>query len=113
MELEELEGVGATIAEKLKEAGYGSVEAVAAASHGELKEVGLGEATAIKIIASARESLQMGFESGLDVLEKRKQIGKLTTGSTEFDKLFGGGIETQAITEFFGKFGSGQFRNTS
>ncbi len=108
MELEELEGVGATIAEKLKEAGYGSVEAVAAASHGELKEVGLGEATAIKIIASARESLQMGFESGLDVLEKRKQIGKLTTGSTEFDKLFGGGIETQAITEFFGKFGSGK-----
>jgi len=108
MELEELEGVGATIAEKLKEAGYASVEAVAAASHGELKELGLGEATAIKIIASARESLQMGFESGLDVLEKRKQIGKLTTGSTEFDKLFGGGIETQAITEFFGKFGSGK-----
>jgi DNA repair protein RadA len=108
MELEELEGVGASIAEKLKEAGYASVEAIAAASPGELKEVGLGEATAIKIIASARESLQMGFESGLDVLEKRKQVGKLTTGSKEFDKLFGGGIETQAITEFFGKFGSGK-----
>lgn len=108
MDLEELDGVGESIAEKLKEAGYSSVEAIAAASPGELKEIGVGEATAIKIISSAREGLQMGFESGLDVLEKRKQVGKLTTGSGEFDKLFGGGIETQAITEFFGKFGSGK-----
>ena len=108
MELEELDGVGESIAEKLKETGYPTVEAIAAASPGELKEIGVGEATAIKIIASARQNLQMGFESGLDVLEKRKQVGKLTTGSSEFDKLFGGGIETQAITEFFGKFGSGK-----
>lgn len=108
MDLEELDGVGESIAEKLKEAGYSSVEAIAAASPGELKEIGVGEATAIKIISSAREGLQMGFESGLEVLEKRKQVGKLTTGSGEFDKLFGGGIETQAITEFFGKFGSGK-----
>ncbi|MFH1788548.1 MAG: DNA repair and recombination protein RadA [Candidatus Altiarchaeota archaeon] len=108
MELEELDGVGASIAEKLKEAGYSSAEAIAAASPGELKEIGVGEATAIKIINSAREGLQMGFESGLEVLEKRKQVGKLTTGSTEFNNLFGGGIETQAITEFFGKFGSGK-----
>jgi DNA repair protein RadA len=108
MELEELEGVGDTIAEKLREAGFSSVEAIAAASIGELKEVGLGESTAAKIIASARSSLQMGFESGLEVLEKRKQIGKLTTGSKEFNNLFGGGIETQAITELFGMYGSGK-----
>ena len=108
MDLDDLDGVGATIAEKLRESGYSSVEAIAAASPGELKEIGVGEATAIKIIASARENLQMGFESGLDVLEKRKLVGKLSTGSVEFNKLFGGGIETQAITEFFGKFGSGK-----
>lgn len=108
MELEELEGVGESIAEKLREFGFSSIEAIAAASIGELKEVGVGEATAIKIIASARSSLQMGFESGLEILEKRKQVGKLTTGSTEFDKLFGGGIETQAITELFGMYGSGK-----
>ena len=108
MELEELSGVGESIAEKLKEAGYGSVEAIACASTGELKDLGLGEATAAKIIQAARESLNMGFESGLEYLAKREQIGKLTTGSKEFDKLFGGGIETQAITELFGKFGSGK-----
>lgn len=108
MELEELPGVGQSIAEKLKETGYDSVEAIAAAATSELKDIGVGEATAVKIIAAARESLKMGFESGLDVLAKREQVGKLTTGSKEFDKLFGGGVETQAITEFFGKFGSGK-----
>jgi DNA repair protein RadA len=108
MELEDLEGVGETIAEKLREAGYATLESIAAATLGELKELGLGEASAQKIISSARSSLQMGFESGLDYLEKRKQVGKLTTCSEELNNLFGGGIETQAITEFFGKFGSGK-----
>ncbi len=108
MELEELPGVGETIAEKLREAGYDSVEAIAAASIGELKEVGIGEASAIKMVSAARESLKMGFESGLDVLKRRESIGKLTTGSKELDALLGGGVETQAITEFFGKFGSGK-----
>ncbi|HHQ45178.1 MAG TPA: DNA repair and recombination protein RadA, partial [Candidatus Altiarchaeales archaeon] len=92
----------------LKEAGYYSVEAVAAASTGELKDVGLGEASAIKIINAARENMQMGFETGLDVLAKREHIGKLTTGSKELDAVFGGGIESQAITELYGKFGSGK-----
>lgn len=108
MEIEDLEGVGEAIAEKLKEAGYATVESIATASAGELKDLGLGEASAQKIINAARQSLQMGFESGLEYLEKRKQVGKLTTGSKELDNLFGGGIETQAITEFFGKFGSGK-----
>ncbi len=108
MELEELSGVGATIAEKLRESGYGSIEAVACATTGELKDVGIGEASAVKIIQAARESLHMGFETGLDVLAKRENVGKITTGSKELDKLFGGGVETSAITEFFGKFGSGK-----
>ncbi|MBD3387487.1 MAG: DNA repair and recombination protein RadA [Candidatus Altiarchaeales archaeon] len=108
MDIEELPGVGATIAEKLREAGYDSVEAIAAAATAELKDVGVGDATAVKIIAAARESLKMGFETGLDVLAKRDLVDKISTGSKEFDILFGGGIETQAITEFFGKFGSGK-----
>lgn len=108
MDIKDLDGVGESIAEKLKESSYKTVEAIAAASISELKGAGVGEATAIGIIQSARDSLNMGFESGLDVLEKRRQIGKLTTGSKELDSMFGGGIETQAITELFGGFGSGK-----
>ncbi len=108
MDLEDLDGVGDSIAEKLREAGYTTIEAIATASIGELVDAGLTQDRAKKVIESARGSLEMGFESGLEILEKRKQIGKLTTGSKEFDKLFGGGIETQAITELFGQFGSGK-----
>ncbi|MFH1054486.1 MAG: DNA repair and recombination protein RadA [Candidatus Altiarchaeota archaeon] len=108
MEIEELPGVGESIAEKLKEAGFISIESIACATTGELKDLGIGEASAVKIVKAARDSLQMGFESGLDVLAKRELIGKITTGSKELDKLLGGGVETQAITEVFGKFGSGK-----
>lgn len=108
MEIEELPGVGAKVAEKLREGGYDSLEAIAAASIAELKDLGLGDSSAIKIINSARENLHMGFESGLEFLKKRENVGKLTTGSRELDSLLGGGVETQAITELFGKFGSGK-----
>ncbi|HDH40917.1 MAG TPA: DNA repair and recombination protein RadA [Candidatus Altiarchaeales archaeon] len=109
MEIEELPGIGKSIAEKLRDSGYSTVEAIAAASIGELKDVGLGESSAIKIVNAAKEAVGgMGFESGLDVLKKRKLVGKLSTNSKELDALLGGGIETQAITELFGKFGSGK-----
>ena len=79
------------------------------ATPGELKDAaGMGESIAMKVINAARESLQMGFMTGIEVLEKRKTLRKITTGSPTLDELLGGGIETQAITEFFGEFGSGK-----
>ncbi len=112
MEIDELPGVGEKVAEKLKEAGFDSLEAIAAASISELKDLGLGEASVSKIIKAAKDGIknapQMGFETGLDALKKRELIGKITTGSDELNKLLGGGVETQAITELYGQFGSGK-----
>jgi DNA repair protein RadA len=68
----------------------------------------IGEATAEKIIQSARSQLDMGFKSAADILERRKEVGRITTGSKSLDALIGGGVETQAITECFGAFGSGK-----
>ncbi len=48
----------------------------------------------------------MGFESADKLAEKRKLVGRITTGSKEVDTLIGGGIETQSITEIYGKFAS-------
>ena len=63
-EIEKLTGVGEKTAEKMKEAGYNDYMSIAAASSGELVgSVGVGENTANRIIASAREALNMGFES--------------------------------------------------
>jgi DNA repair protein RadA len=103
----ELPGVGPQSAEKLIQAGYKTIESIAAASPMELVEVaGLGELTAGKAIAAARDSLEMGFETAEKILERRKNIGKITTGSKELNNLIGGGFETQAITEIYGQFSS-------
>ena len=108
--LEELPGVGPATAEKLKEAGFNTIEAVAVASPAELANTAeIGESTAAKIINSARQSADIGgFETGDMVLERRKLVGKLSTGCVEFDEMMGGGIESQAITEMYGEFGSGK-----
>ena len=103
----DLPGVGAATAEKLKEAGYSTLMNVAVASPGELVEVaGVGEAVARKMINSARNKLDMGFISGDELLKRRENIIKLTTCSKALDALLGGGVETNAITEVYGEFGS-------
>ncbi|MCK4429349.1 MAG: DNA repair and recombination protein RadA, partial [Candidatus Aenigmarchaeota archaeon] len=81
-ELKNLAGVGEKTAEKIREAGYEDLMSLAAASVGEICDaVEVGEGTAEKIIESAREAVNMGFETADCVYEKRKQIGKITTGS--------------------------------
>lgn len=110
LDLEDLPGVGPTIAEKLREAGYDSIELIAVSSPAELSAIAdIGEATALKIINAARKLANLGgFESGEVILQRRQEIGRITTGSKALDSLLGGGVETQAITEFFGEFGSGK-----
>ena len=62
----DLPGVGAATATKLKETGYTDLMSIAVASPGELVDsAGVGESTARKMIQFARNSLEMGFESGL------------------------------------------------
>ncbi|MEM5778023.1 MAG: DNA repair and recombination protein RadA [Candidatus Aenigmatarchaeota archaeon] len=108
-DIADLPGVGERIAEKLKEAGYIDLMAIAAASPLELSAAAeIGEVTASKIISAAREALNIGFEKAVDVLERREQIKKITTSSKNLDNLLGGGIETQAVTEMHGAFGSGK-----
>ncbi|KQM12744.1 DNA repair and recombination protein RadA [Methanomassiliicoccales archaeon RumEn M1] len=108
--IEELPGVGPATAEKLRDAGYVDLMAIAVESPKVLAELAeIGENTAIKIIAAAKQAADVGgFETGDVILERRKNIHKLTTGSKAFDELMGGGLETQSIVEFYGEFGSGK-----
>jgi len=107
--IEDLSGVGPATAEKLKESGFDTLLSIAVASPGELVEAGgLTEATARKVIKAARDTMNMGFESGDELLEKRKNVLKITTCSKALDGLFGGGIESGAITECYGEFSAGK-----
>ncbi len=108
--LEDLAGVGTTTAEKLRESGYTDLMELAVASPGDVAEAAeIGVAIAQKIIAEARRKADVGgFESGATVLERRKHLGRVSTSAKALDELLGGGVETQAITEFSGEFGTGK-----
>jgi len=108
-EIEDLPLVGPATGKKLREAGYRSLESLAVVSPLILSgELGISEETATAIVRSARSALNMGFETADVVLRKRSEIQRISTGSKRLDDLLGGGIETQAITEFYGEFASGK-----
>jgi len=105
--LNDLPGVGPATVEKLQAVGYNDLMAVAVATPGEIIDAtGMAQSLAKKTIAAARASLEMGFESGIDMLERRSKVIKLSTGSKAFDNLLAGGFETGCITECFGQYGS-------
>jgi len=109
-DIEELPGVGPATADKLRDAGYTDLMAIAVTAPQALADaVEIGASTAQKIIAAAREAADIGgFETGEALLEKRRKVGKLTSGAKALNELLGGGFETQAISELFGEFGSGK-----
>ena len=108
--IEDLPGVGPATAEKLREAGFEELLAIAVMSPNELAEQAeLGEAVASKIIQGAKKMANIGgFISGNKLLERRREVQKLTSGASALDELLGGGFETQAIVEVYGEFGSGK-----
>jgi DNA repair protein RadA len=107
--IQDLPGVGAATAEKLESAGYRDLMSIAVATLGQLAEsAGVSESVGRKMINAARDSMKMGFETGIEILKKRELVVKISTGSQNFDTLMGGGFETNAITECFGEFGSGK-----
>ena len=108
--IEDLPGVGPATAEKLREAGFDDLLAIAVMSPSELADQAeLGEAVSSKIIQGAKKLANIGgFVSGTALLDRRKQVQKLSSGAQSLDELLGGGFETQSICEVFGEFGSGK-----
>jgi len=115
LDIQDIEGIGPTTAKKLKEAGILSVMDLAVASTDELSvDINSSKETAASYIIAAqrllREShlLDKEFITADAALQKRKAMLRCATGSTALDDLLLGGIETQAVTEFYGEFGSGK-----
>jgi DNA repair protein RadA len=113
--LSDLDGIGPATKDKLAESGIESVLDLAAALPDELiDKAGLTrEKASALIFVAQRKLMESGlidreFVPALGVLEKREKMLKCTTASKNLDSLLGGGIETQAVTEFWGDFGSGK-----
>jgi len=107
--IEDLEGIGPVTLSKLREAGYDTLESLAVVPPRELAEItGLSLERAIEITNMARKTLGVTFMTAEEFYKKRQAIGRITTGSRALDNLLGGGIETKAVTELIGEFGSGK-----
>jgi DNA repair protein RadA len=108
-DLEDLPGIGSATAEKLREAGIDTIEKVATSSPHDLSGLtGISVDAAKKAIDAAKQATTIEYETGKQVFEKRKALGRITTGSKSFDELLGGGVETNGITEVYGRFASGK-----
>ncbi len=104
-----LEGVASTTIKKLRKAGLATLESIAVTPPREIVALtGMGVDTAIKVNTLARLKVDPGFVSASDLLETRSHMMRSRTGSSEFDRIMGGGIETGVITEFIGEFSSGK-----
>src|SRR6476660_2302082 len=115
LEIQDIEGIGPTTAKKLKEAGIISVMDLAVTSADELAvEINASKESAAAFIIAAQKLLrdsnvlEKEFITADVALEKRRSMLRCSTGSGALDYLLLGGIETQAVTEFYGEFGSGK-----
>src|SRR6476660_6675188 len=115
LEIQDIEGIGPTTAKKLKEAGIISVMDLAVTSADELAvEINASKDSAAAFIMAAQKLLrdsnvlEKEFITADAALEKRRAMLRCSTGSRALNELLLGGIETQAVTEFYGEFGSGK-----
>jgi DNA repair protein RadA len=122
--LESLHGINQLLLDKLEGAGIRSVSDLATKTVTELLEDyysnydengrGIDEETISNLVMKAKRKLiedgliQKEFSTAEDILEIRKRLIRFTSGSQAFDLFLGGGIETQALTEIAGEFGSGK-----
>jgi len=105
---------------KLKMAGIHSVFDLAISIPHQLVDIGGGmltgtdEHVALELVTKAKKALvdsgllYKDFSTAQDILDRRKYLLRCTTGSAKLDLFLKGGVETQAITEIAGEFGSGK-----
>jgi DNA repair protein RadA len=115
LHLEDLENIKPVQITKLKRIGIESVLELATSIPQELADEASDTVENMSILVfEARKALtnigllSKEFCSAADIMTRRNQIMRCTTGSKSLNGLLGSGIETQAVTEIAGEFGSGK-----
>jgi len=115
LQLTSLPGVGPATKQKLMDAGILNVLDLATAGPMDISDaVDIDISKAVELNTKARKRLvelhrlEPDFISATELLKRRQSIDRISTGSKNLDDLLGGGIETWALTEFFGEFGTGK-----
>lgn len=88
IEIEKLQehGINAADIAKLKTSGFCTISSIVMATKKELCNIkGINEAKIDKILEAAKKLENHGFMSGNELAEKRKNVVRITTGSSVLD----------------------------
>ena len=117
-DISKLEGVGTVRRNRLVEHGITTPMDLMVRGPVEIADItGLTKDQAGTICEKARQYcvdngvFQKSFQKAGDILEYRQNqinTNRIKTGASSLDTLLGGGIETEALTEFYGAYGSGK-----
>ena len=105
--LSQVKGINARQIKLLQENGVSTAEALAMSPLNVVSDIdGLGGKTAKKLIWNARNAL--GMTDFVSASEMEENVEYFTTGSSELNKILGGGFQTGKLTEVYGPFKSGK-----
>lgn len=114
-EIDTLNDIGPATKTSLKEAGFRSIKDLVIRGPIDIAEAtGIAIEKCILLCNRAREILEdigvldKPFTTANEIYEKRKLDYRISTGSKNLDELLDGGIETRAITELYGEYGTGK-----
>jgi len=106
-DLSQIKGINSRHIKLLRESGISTAEMLAMSSQKSVSDIkGLGDKTAKKLIWNARNTL--GMTEFIPAVEIDENIEMFTTGSSELDRILGGGMQTGKLTEVYGPFKSGK-----
>ena len=113
LELGSIEEIGPATEKRLKEAGFRSIRDLLVRGPADISEAtGMEIDESAEICNRARMVLEelgvidRSFVTATSLYSKRRE--RVSTGSKSFDDLLGGGLETKAVTEVYGEFGTGK-----
>jgi DNA repair protein RadA len=108
-----IEEIGPATEKRLRDAGFRSIKDLLVRGPVDVAEVtGMEMDESVGICNKARVMLEelgvidKSFVTATNLYKKRKE--RISTGSKSFDDLLGGGLETKAVTEVYGEFGTGK-----
>lgn len=106
-DLNQVKGINARQIKLLQESGISTAEALAMSPGMIVSNIdGLGDKTAKKLIWNARNAL--GMTEFIPAEKIDENVEYITTGSSELNKILGGGFQTGKLTEVYGPFKSGK-----
>lgn len=122
MSVHNVKGVGPVFGDKLVSAGITTVFELQTRGAPEVQSiVGCDREYAVRVVEHARQMLHASghiksmFATGEEMVERAAGVERLTTGSKNLDEMFRGdlpegcgGLETGALTEVYGQYGSGK-----